>query len=171
MLSLLSLLFLSLPTQDINIAKLNLPNIFVITPTLFVTYEELDNRILCESTSSALFHAFKNDFGNTLDGEEYVWDEPEWEHYHRQDKDIYVMHNRDENGFYCVGVLCIVNNTEYFHWVKSNIILSKSSEERMFREIRWAMFRLFSMSKEELFSELPEFDPYPVDKEPEFMLK
>ena len=128
-----------------------------------------------DRVANAMFQAFKADFGAALPGYEYIWNEFDSDCYEygldENQRLIYFWDYHDENGFYAVGVICIVNGWDYCHRVKSCFILKPEQEKKMKREIRWAIFSLFSMSEDGRKEFSPYCLPYTIDKDPPVMLK
>jgi hypothetical protein len=114
---------------------------------------------------------FLADLSGKLPGSEYHWTYEEDGSYSRENTHLWIYPNRDDLGFYSVGVYLIYKGVEYHHWVKAPILLSEEEENRMVREIRWSMFHVFSMDELAKIERRYWSPVYPVDKEPVLMNK
>jgi len=155
----------------------------VFSATQIFLVDDDYNDFMYQRMAESMFFHFKNDFNEVLPGNEYNWDDASVEEDHNcllfgnkeycknKNSSLLVYDSHDENGFYMVYVLARTRGLESLHCVKSSIIITKSGEEKMFREIKWKMFSLFSMDRLKLDSIYSKLPPYTIDKDPEIMIK
>lgn len=177
------LVFLLLCWSPIEQGSLQQQPRLVLSPIEFLVADDDYNDLMYRRMSESMFCHFKNDFNAVLPGNEYVWEDGDIaedynyllfeysEYVKNKNSSILMYSSHDENGFYMVYVLCRTRGLESLHCVKSSIIITKWGEEKMFREIRWKMYTLFSMDRIKLDTHYNKLPEYTIDKDPEFMVK